>query len=61
MRYYSTRNKNDAVNFATAALTGLAPDGGLFVPEEIPQYTQAVLSSRGTTEFKETEEGEFKE
>jgi len=51
MRYYSTRSKNDAVNFATAALTGLAPDGGLFVPEEIPQYTQAVLSSLGTMDY----------
>jgi threonine synthase len=53
MRYYSTRNKNDAVNFATAALTGLAPDGGLFVPEEIPQYTQAVLSSLGTMDYRD--------
>jgi len=51
MRYYSTRNKNDAVNFATAALTGLTPDGRLFVPGEIPQYTQAVLSSLGTMDY----------
>jgi threonine synthase len=53
MRYYSTRNKNDAVNFATAALTGLAPDGGLFVPEEIPPYTQTVLSSLGTMDYRD--------
>jgi len=39
MHYYSTRNKNESVDFAQAALTGLAPDGGLFVPEEIPRYT----------------------
>jgi threonine synthase len=53
MRYYSTRNKNSAVNFATAALSGLAPDGGLFVPEEIPQYPPAVLSSLGTMDFRD--------
>jgi threonine synthase len=53
MRYYSTRNKNNAVNFAAAALTGLAPDGGLFVPEEIPRYSQAVLSSLGTMDFRD--------
>jgi threonine synthase len=53
MRYYSTRNKNEAVNFATAALSGLAPDGGLFVPEEIPQYPAAVLSSLGTMDFRD--------
>ncbi|MDR1586775.1 MAG: threonine synthase [Treponema sp.] len=51
MRYYSTRNKNEAVNFAAAALTGLAPGGGLFVPEEIPQYPGAVKASLGTMNF----------
>ena len=51
MRYYSTRNKNEAVSFASAALTGLAPDGGLYVPEEVPQYSQAVKSSLGTMAF----------
>jgi threonine synthase len=34
-----------------AALTGLAPDGGLFVPEEIPRYSPAVCSSLGTMDF----------
>ncbi|MDR1930985.1 MAG: threonine synthase [Treponema sp.] len=51
MRYYSTRNRTDPVSFATAALTGLAPDGGLFVPEAIPQFPQAVRSSLGTMDF----------
>jgi threonine synthase len=51
MRYYSTRNKSIAVNFSKAALAGLAPDGGLFVPEEIPQYPGVVLSSLGTMDY----------
>ncbi|MDR2923556.1 MAG: threonine synthase [Treponema sp.] len=51
MRYYSTRNKNNPVNFAEAALSGLAPDGGLFVPQEIPRYSQAALSSLGTMDY----------
>jgi len=51
MRYYSTRNKNNPVNFAQAALSGLAPDGGLFVPQEIPLYSQAALSSLGTMAY----------
>jgi threonine synthase len=51
MRYYSTRSRNDPVSFAAAALTGLAPDGGLFVPEEIPRFSQAVRSSLGTMSF----------
>ncbi|WP_411044131.1 pyridoxal-phosphate dependent enzyme [Treponema sp. TIM-1] len=51
MRYYSTRNRNDPVSFAGAVLTGLAPDGGLFIPEEIPQYRDAVRTSLGTMNF----------
>ncbi|MCL2759074.1 MAG: threonine synthase [Treponema sp.] len=51
MHYYSTRNKNEVVNFADAALTGLAPDGGLFVPEEIPQYSAQVRTSLGKMDF----------
>lgn len=51
MHYYSTRNNNKCVNFAEAALTGLAPDGGLFVPQEIPLYPAPVRSSLGTMDF----------
>jgi threonine synthase len=51
MFYYSTRDKNKKVSFAQAALTGLAPDGGLFVPEEIPQYPEKVRSSLGSIAF----------
>ena len=51
MRYYSTRNKNTNVDFAEAALAGLAPDGGLFVPEEIPSYSANVRSSLGSMDF----------
>jgi len=53
MRYYSTRNKNEAVSFADAALAGLAPDGGLYVPSEIPCYTPAVQSSLGTMDYRD--------
>jgi len=51
MRYHSTRNKNISVNFTEAALLGLAPDGGLFVPEVIPQYSANVRSSLDTMNF----------
>ncbi len=36
MRYISTNRKAKAVSFSKAVLTGLAPDGGLYVPEHIP-------------------------
>ena len=53
MRYYSTRNKNKAVGFAAAALEGLAPDGGLYIPEEVPEFPQAVKSSLGKMAYTE--------
>jgi len=37
MRYYSSRSENHYVTASEAVLKGLAPDGGLFVPEETPQ------------------------
>lgn len=37
MKYISTRSKITPVNSAEAILQGLAPDGGLFVPESIPK------------------------
>lgn len=36
LHYKSTRNSNIKVTASEAILTGLAPDGGLFVPEKIP-------------------------
>lgn len=36
MRYISTRGQSPALRFHEAALTGLAPDGGLYVPEAVP-------------------------
>ena len=37
MRYHSTRNDKATVDSAQAVLSGLAPDGGLYVPEQLPQ------------------------
>jgi threonine synthase len=51
MQYYSTRSKNNPVGFAKAALTGLAPDGGLYVPAEIPEFSKAVKSSLSTMAY----------
>ena len=48
MWYVSSRSKAERVDFSEAALTGLARDGGLFIPEEIPAYPQRVVSSLGS-------------
>ena len=36
LHYKSTRDSNVYVTASEAILAGLAPDGGLFVPEQIP-------------------------
>ena len=36
MKYISTRGKAPVLNFEEAMLTGLARDGGLYVPQSIP-------------------------
>ncbi|MGR3514060.1 MAG: threonine synthase [Paracoccaceae bacterium] len=39
MRYVSTRGNAPVLNFEGTMLTGLAPDGGLYVPEAVPTLT----------------------
>ncbi|MFT5496242.1 MAG: hypothetical protein ACI9TH_001640, partial [Kiritimatiellia bacterium] len=39
MRYISTRGKTEPMGFMDAVLTGLAPDGGLLIPESIPDVS----------------------
>ena len=38
MLYHSTRNKGFSVDSAQAVLEGLAPDGGLYMPEALPAF-----------------------
>jgi threonine synthase len=43
MKYVSTHGKSPAVSFRQALFRGMAPDGGLYVPEEFPQISPATL------------------
>ena len=36
MKYISTRGQVPPVSFSTAVAEGLAPDGGLYLPETLP-------------------------
>jgi len=48
VKYISTRGACAPQSFADVVLTGLAPDGGLFVPEHIPQFSiDEIASWRG--------------
>lgn len=39
MQYISTRGQTPALSFSDAVATGLAPGGGLYLPEELPQFS----------------------
>ncbi len=39
MEYLSTRNQHRLFSFSQVVLEGLAPDGGLFVPKSIPNFS----------------------
>lgn len=41
MKYVSTRGRSEPVDFIGACLAGLAPDGGLYVPETYPAIAPA--------------------
>ncbi|XP_028938777.1 threonine synthase-like 2 isoform X4 [Ornithorhynchus anatinus] len=43
MRYVSTRGLTPSVDFEGALFSGYAPDGGLFVPAEIPRLDEDTL------------------
>ena len=56
MRFYSTREKNPAARLFSlkeAAIMGLAPDGGLFMPERIPQVDMNRIEELSSRSFPE--------
>jgi threonine synthase len=45
MRYVSTRGEAPAIGFWDAVLAGLAPDGGLYVPETWPTFSPGEIAA----------------
>lgn len=43
MRYHSTRDENEKLNASAAIIKGIATDGGLYIPEIIPEFTGVEL------------------
>ena len=53
MNYISTRGKTTPMQFSDVLLMGLAPDGGLMLPEEYPQIDEATLTQWRTLSYPE--------
>ena len=52
MKYNSTRDKSCRVSAAYAIAHGLAPDGGLFVPEELPTISLQQIEALCKTDYR---------
>lgn len=53
MRYYSTNNTGHFVTLQEAVIQGLAPDNGLYMPEQIPAFSQDFFDSLSKKSFQE--------
>ena len=53
MRYVSTRGQAPVLGFEDAMLTGLARDGGLYVPETIPRMSEGDIAALAGLSYEE--------
>jgi len=53
MRFYSTNNKSQFVSLQQAVTQGLAPDNGLYMPEQIPTLSKDFFKNISIRTFKE--------
>ncbi len=51
MKYFSTRNKNLNFSFKDVFLRGLAPDGGLFIPQKLKIYNSSELKELSNLKY----------
>jgi threonine synthase len=53
MRYVSTRGQAPVLSFGEAMMTGLARDGGLYVPEAVPVLTHAQIAAMSCQTYED--------
>jgi len=53
MEYISTRNTQEIFSFKSVFLNGLASDGGLYIPKQIPLYSNQELEKLRNFSYKE--------
>ncbi len=53
MKYISTRGKAPALNFEDVVLTGLASDGGLYLPQTLPKFSSEEIASWAGLSYEE--------
>ena len=53
IRYQSTRGQSPELSFEDVVLTGLAPDGGLYIPTELPKFSPAEIADMAQLSYPE--------
>jgi threonine synthase len=53
MKYISTRGQSPAISFSEILLGGLAPDGGLYLPESYPQFSDTDLTAMRAMNYRD--------
>ncbi|MCI0467766.1 MAG: threonine synthase [Beijerinckiaceae bacterium] len=53
MKYISTRGQAPPVSFTEMLLAGLAPDGGLYLPQTYPQFSQDAIAGLAGKSYSE--------
>ncbi len=53
MKYISTRGQSPALSFSEILLGGLAPDGGLYLPETYPQFNDTDLTAMRVMHYRD--------
>ena len=51
MQYQSTRDKTQKVSASRAILQGLSAEGGLFVPEQLPKFSEQHLEKMVSQDY----------
>ena len=53
MKFISTRSKAKSLNFEEVVLQGLATDGGLYIPESLPHFSDEEISNFAKLNYEE--------
>ena len=53
MKYISTRGQSPALSFCEILLGGLAPDGGLYLPQSYPHFNDADLTAMRSLNYRD--------
>ena len=53
MNYLSTRGRKELLSFDDVLISGLAPDGGLYVPRKWPEFSHDEIAALSSLSYQE--------